>query len=61
MASNEGGFDVCPKCWARRVPRIPPESLATASACQDCGHVVEREPAALAAARSRAAQKVTKP
>ncbi len=38
-----GSEDGCPKCNARRLPRIAPGSKATAAACQDCGHVVERE------------------
>jgi hypothetical protein len=37
------GMTICPACKARRLPVIPPDSVATASACQDCGHVVERE------------------
>jgi transcription elongation factor Elf1 len=35
--------DKCPKCGKFQVPKIPPESKATAAACQSCGFVVERK------------------
>jgi hypothetical protein len=35
------GFQACPRCKTNSLPRIAPESLATATRCQNCGAVIE--------------------
>jgi hypothetical protein len=35
------GFQTCPRCKTNSLPRIPPESHATATRCQNCSAVIE--------------------
>jgi hypothetical protein len=41
--TNNGALaaDECPNCGARRMPPLTPGSVATARACQACGHIQE--------------------